>query len=168
MRHAYLAGALAAMLVTAATPVCAQTAAALPPGEGRDLVATACSQCHALNVIVANHDGPVGWKRHVYNMVLRGAQLTAREADIVLAYLVAHFGPGVPAGGGAALPAGAGKELVETRCTVCHSLERVTIVKREKGAWERIVANMYDRWGVSAPEEARTINAYLATQFGSD
>jgi hypothetical protein len=25
---------------------------------------------------------------------------------------------------------------------------------------------MYERWGVSAPEEAQTIAAYLAAQFG--
>ena len=42
---------------------------------------------------MAGRDGPVGWKRHVYNMVLRGAQLTPREADTVIQYLVTHFGP---------------------------------------------------------------------------
>src|SRR5262249_58840057 len=78
-----LAGAVAASAALglgAAMPLHAQTASALPPGEGRDLVATACSQCHTLNVIMAGRDGPVGWKKHVYNMVLRGPQLTPREA----------------------------------------------------------------------------------------
>src|SRR5215472_6524454 len=99
------AGALAAL---AASPSRAQTA--LPEGEGRDLVATACAQCHALNVITAGRDGPVGWKHHVYNMVLRGAQLTPREADTVIAYLTANFGPGPAANAASvALPAGPGK-----------------------------------------------------------
>jgi mono/diheme cytochrome c family protein len=138
----------------------------LPPGEGRELVATACSQCHTLAVVMAGRDGPVGWKRHVYNMVLRGAQLTPREAQTVIGYLIANFGPTAPIPASAPLPSGAGKELVETRCAVCHSLERITIVKREKRDWENIVAAMYDRWGENAPAEAQAITAYLAAQFG--
>jgi len=57
---------------------------------------------------------------------------------------------------------------VESRCTVCHSLERVTIVKRSKHQWQAIVANMYERWGVAAPEEAQAITAYLDAQFGRE
>jgi len=87
---------VAALVLGAAMPLRAQTASALPPGEGRELVATACSQCHTLNVIMAGRDGPVGWKKHVYNMVLRGAQLTPREADTVIQYLITNFGPGAP------------------------------------------------------------------------
>jgi cytochrome c5 len=158
------ASALAALVLAATTPLHAQTA--LPAGEGRDLVATACSQCHTLSVIMSVRDGPVGWKRHVYNMVLRGTQLTSRETDTVIQYLVANFGPGSPAPGPVALPSAPGKELVEARCAVCHDLERVTIVKRQKRDWETIVGNMYERWGVSAPDEARAIAAYLVTQFG--
>ena len=161
-----IAGALGALLLGLATPLHAQTAGALPPGDGRDLVATACSQCHTLSVIMAGRDGPVGWKNHVYNMVLRGAQLTPRETETVLQYLVTHFGPGAPATETVALPGGPGKELVETRCAVCHNLERVTIVKRQKRDWDTIVANMYERWGMSAPDEVQAISAYLVAQFG--
>ena len=170
MRRLVLPASLAALLLAAATPLHAQTAGALPPGEGRELVATACTQCHTLNVIMAGRDGPVGWKKHVYNMVLRGAQLTPREADTVIEYLVAHFGPGqpLPAAKPVTLPGGTGKELVETRCAVCHDLERVTIVKRQKRDWETIVGNMYERWGMSAPDEVRTITSYLVAQFGRD
>jgi cytochrome c5 len=169
-----LAGALAALLLGAAAPLHAQTATSLPQGEGRDLVATACSQCHTLSVIMAGRDGPVGWRQHVYNMVLRGAQLTPREADTVISYLITNFGPvaptepAAPAANVTALPGGAGKELVESRCVVCHSLERVTVVKRQKRDWERVVANMYERWGMSAPDEVNAISAYLVAQFGRD
>jgi len=161
-------GAVAALVLGAAMPLRAQTASALPPGEGRELVATACSQCHTLNVIMAGRDGPVGWKKHVYNMVLRGAQLTPREADTVIQYLITNFGPGAPAATAAALPSGPGKELVETRCAVCHNLERVTVVKRQKRDWETVVANMYERWGMSAPDEVQAISAYLVAQFGRE
>jgi hypothetical protein len=115
MKRLLLLSALAALPLAVATPLHAQTTASLPQGDGRDLVATACSQCHTLSVIMAGRDGPVGWKRHVYNMVLRGAQLSPREADTVIEYLITNFGPGAPAAGSAPLPSGPGKELVETR-----------------------------------------------------
>ena len=170
MRRLVLSASLAALVLAAATPLAAQTASPLPAGDGRDLVAVACSQCHSLAPLTAVRDGPAGWKRHVYNMVLRGAQLTPREADTVIQYLITHFGPGQPlvAAQPITLPGGAGKELVETRCAVCHDLERVTIVKRQKRDWETIVGNMYERWGVSAPDEVRTITSYLVTQFGRE
>jgi cytochrome c5 len=167
MRRFILSSIVAASALAAA-PALAQPANALPPGDGRDLVATACTQCHALTVILAMRDGPIGWKRHVYHMVMRGAQLSARETDTVLAYLDANFGPGqrMPPQKPVALPAGPGKELVETRCTLCHDLERVTAAKREKREWESVVANMLERFGLQAPDEARAISAYLAAQYG--
>src|SRR6266852_5404909 len=97
MQRLSLLGCLAAIYLAAGMPLHAQTAGALPPGDGRDLVATACSQCHTLSVIMAGRDGPIGWKKHVYNMVLRGAQLTPREADTVIQYLTTNYGPGAPA-----------------------------------------------------------------------
>jgi cytochrome c5 len=161
-------GAAATLALIATTQVNAQ--GALPQGEGRDLVAVACTQCHALAPILVGREGPAGWKRHVHNMVLRGAQLSPSEADTVIRYLAANFGPGAaqPAKVAVTLPAGAGKELVETRCTLCHDLERVAVVKRPRQHWAAIVANMVARGATATPEEAGTIATYLATQFGSD
>ena len=167
MRRFLLSSIMAASLLAAA-PALAQPANALPPGDGRDIVATACTQCHPLTVILAMRDGPIGWKRHVYTMVMKGAQLTPHEADTVLAYLDTNFGPGqrMPPAKPVTLPAGPGKELVETRCTLCHDLERVTAAKRDKREWDSVVANMLERFGLSAPDEARAISAYLATNYG--
>ena len=158
----------AALAIAIAMPACAQ--GALPPGEGGDLLATACSQCHALNVIRSMRNGAEGWKRHVENMVTRGAQLNAREADMVVAYLVANFGPATPAASIARvmLPSGPGKDLVEGRCTACHDLERVASAKRQKSEWAALVANMVGRGAVATPDEAQAISAYLAANFGTE
>jgi Quinohemoprotein amine dehydrogenase A, alpha subunit, haem binding len=128
------------------------------------LLATACSQCHVLNVIMSMREGPAGWRRHVHNMVTRGAQLTSPEAETVIAYLAANFGPGsgLAAAAAVTLPAGAGKELVETRCTACHDLERVAVVKRQKADWPALVANMVGRGAMASPDEAQAITSYLA------
>jgi mono/diheme cytochrome c family protein len=159
-----------AVYATATSPARAQTAPALPAGEGRDIVAVACTQCHTLNPLTALRDGPVGWKRHVYNMVIRGAQLSPRDVDTVLQYLNTNFGPGqsLPPAKPIALAPGAGKELVETRCALCHDLERVTAAKRQKREWPGVVANMFDRFGLSAPDEASAISSYLAANYGMD
>jgi cytochrome c5 len=172
MRRYLAALGIAACAIAAGGQARAQGAqpGVLPPGEGRDLLATACSQCHVLNVIVSMREGPSGWRRHVYNMVTRGAQLTAPEAEAVIAYLAANFGPGsAPATAAAlALPAGPGMELVETRCTACHDLERVAVVKRQKADWPALVANMIGRGAVVSPDEAKTITSYLAAHFGGE
>ena len=159
---------LAAALTLAAVPAAAQPANALPPGEARDIVTSACTSCHPLTVILALRDGPVGWKRHVDTMIMKGAQLTPREADTLLAYLNANFGPGqhMPPAKPVALPAGPGKELVETRCTMCHDLERITATKREKREWDGVVVNMLGRFGLDAPDEAKAITTYLEAHYG--
>jgi cytochrome c5 len=168
MRRLVVSAAIAALCLSAVPAPAQQPGNALPPGDGRDLVATACTQCHALTVILAMRDGPIGWKRHVYHMVMRGAQLNAREVDTVLVYLDTNFGPGqrMPPAKAVALPAGPGKELVETRCTMCHDLERVTAAKRDKREWDGVVVNMLGRLGLDAPDEAKAIAAYLVAHYG--
>jgi len=161
-------GTAAALALAATTQVNAQ--GTLPQGEGRDIVAVACTQCHALTPILAGREGPAGWRKHVHNMVLRGAQLSPSEAETVIRYLAANFGPGAAPPGKVAVtpPAGAGQELVETRCPLCPDLERVAMVKRPRQHWPAIVANMVARGATATPEEAGTIATYLAAQFGSD
>ena len=161
--------ALGAVLAAASSPSRAQqNANPLPPGDGREIVAVACSQCHYLGTIAKIRDGAAGWRTYVSNMVLRGAQLTPAEVDKVVAYLSTNLGPGInlPPQKPVTLPDGNGKQLVQTRCALCHDLERVAEVKRKKADWAPIIANMV-AWGAPAtPEEAKTITDYLAANFG--
>jgi cytochrome c5 len=157
------------MMVGGATVSAQRGGNPLPPGEGRELVATACSQCHGLATIAAMRDGRPGWKIYVYDMILRGAQLNPREADSVLEYLVKNFGPDSPkpvTATAVALPSGPGKEVVEARCSVCHDLGRVAAVKRQKSDWDVILRDMVARGATITPEDMRTINSYLVAQFG--
>jgi mono/diheme cytochrome c family protein len=164
-------GAVAAL--SFAAPLHAQTTPVLPPGEGRDLVAVACTQCHGLGTIVQIRDGAAGWRQFVNYMIMKGAQVSDREADTVVQYLTASFGPNSAPAAGAApaaalapLPAGSGKELVEARCVTCHDLLRVVASRRPKSDWDGIVANMINRGATATPDERQTIVSYLSTQFG--
>jgi mono/diheme cytochrome c family protein len=168
----FVLGGFAALSLAAAAPLHAQTAPALPPGEGRDLVAVACTQCHGLNTIVQIRDGAAGWRQFVNYMIMKGAQVSDREADTVVQYLTANFGPNSPLAAGAApaalapLPSGPGKELVEARCVTCHDLLRIVASRRPKSDWDAIVANMINRGATATPDERQTIVSYLATQLG--
>jgi cytochrome c5 len=156
-------------VVMAASPSHAQNANPLPAGDGRDLVSVACSQCHYLGTIAKIRNGATGWRLYVNNMVLRGAQLSPPEIDKVVDYLALNLGPGanLPPAKPVVLPDGTGKNLVETRCGLCHDLERVATAKRQKRSWPVIVDNMV-AWGAAAtPDEAKTMTDYLAANFGN-
>ena len=162
--------AIAAVLLLASSRLCfAQTPDPLPPGDGHDLVAVACSQCHVLTTIAQIRDGAPGWRLYVNNMVLRGAQLTPAEADKVVDYLALNLGPGInlPPAKAVTLPAGDGKQLVETRCGLCHDLERVVTAPRRKADWPVIVANMVEQGAPVTADETKAISAYLAGNFGN-
>jgi len=159
--------------VFCALPTWAQAPANnLPAGPGKDLVAAACTQCHGLKLIVALRDGPVGWKRFVNDMILRGAQLAPEEADTVSQYLAKNFGPGTsPMQSGLnsqPLPAGNGQTLVQSHCALCHDLGRITTVSRSKEEWNNTVSNMMARAGnnIASQEEVLTMASYLAANFG--
>jgi cytochrome c5 len=160
---------LALAFIAAASPSRAQqNANPLPAGDGSELVAVACPQCHYLGTIAKIRNGPAGWRIFVNNMVLRGAQLNPSEADKVVEYLARNLGPGIdlPPTKPVALPDGHGKQLVETHCALCHDLERVATVKRSRQAWAPIVASMI-AWGApETPDEAKTMTDYLAANFG--
>jgi cytochrome c5 len=160
-----------ALSLGSAQPLHAQTPN-LPAGDGRDILSVACSQCHGLGTIVSMRDGPAGWRSYIDYMIMKGAQITQPETDTLVNYLAVNFGPGSPPPAAnpptaIALPAGAGKELVETRCTVCHDLGRVVALKRRPADWDTLVGNMINRGAPVGPDERQTIVSYLAAQFGS-
>ena len=121
---------------------------------------------------MAIRDGAAGWRQFVDYMIMKGAQVRASEADTVVQYLTASFGPNSPPAAGAgpallaSLPAGSGKELVEARCVTCHDLLRIVASRRPKSDWDAIVANMVNRGATATPDERQTIVSYLSTQFG--
>ena len=106
--RAALPALVALAIVAAGSPCRAQNANPLPPGDGRDLVAVACSQCHYLGTIAKIRDGAAGWRIYVDNMVLRGAQLSEPEVETVVNYLASNLGPGMKSSAGQASHAAGG------------------------------------------------------------
>lgn len=170
--RALLLAATAGATLAAATPTFAQQPHPnpLPPGEGREIVAVACTQCHGPNVFAQLREGENGWRFQVYDMILRGAQVQPSDIDRVVSYLTASFGPGVnvpPPVHQVSLPDGAGKDLVQANCSVCHGLDRVALAKRAPEEWDRIVHRMRFLGAPVSDEDAKTITAYLDQEFGT-
>ena len=141
----------------------------LPAGPGRDIVAVACSQCHGLNAFTWLRQGDQAWRHQVYDMILRGSQIGPGEIDTVVNYLTTNFGPGVnvPSSTPVNLPAGAGKEVVEGGCGICHGLDRAVGTARSPGEWQAIVAKMVFLGAPLSADQQRAAIDYLSSNFGS-
>lgn len=144
-------------------------ASPLPEGEGRDIVATACSQCHGLNAFVGIRENAQAWRWQTYDMVLRGAQISPSEMDTVVKYLSTHFGPGVnvPPSPAVTLADGQGKEIVEGGCALCHGLDRIAAAKRSPREWQSIVDKMVFLGAPLNADQAKSATAYLNANYGN-
>jgi mono/diheme cytochrome c family protein len=94
VRHG--ACALLSVSLLAARVACAQDPpgpAALPPGEGRELVVRACGACHSLDAVTRAHLSARQWQARLDEMLARGAKLSDAEYDVVADYLTRNFGP---------------------------------------------------------------------------
>ena len=168
MRRVILAAASVLLLGSLAA---AQQSNPFPPGASRDIVAVACTQCHRAGPITQLRMGEAGWRRQVYNMVLRGAQIGPDDIDDVVKYLATNFGPGVPVPGvtpaPVRLPDGPGAELVAGACGICHGMDRVVAVVRPGRQWEAIVHRMVAVGAPIDPEQEKKIISYLETNYGA-
>lgn len=65
------------------------------------------------------------------------------------------------------LPDGPGKDLLEQRCTACHSLDSTTSKKLGQSEWNQIVSQMVSLGAQLSPTEREGLVEYLAANFGS-
>ena len=89
----------------AAPPKDDQGASLLPDGAGKQLIVAKCLACHTAKVIVSQRGTQQDWNETMDKMITNGANVTDDEADKIVAYLTAHFGPPT-APSGAAAPSG--------------------------------------------------------------
>jgi competence ComEA-like helix-hairpin-helix protein len=68
----------------------------------------------------------------------------------------------------APLPEGKGKDIVETTCTECHSLERVKAQRLDEEGWDGIIREMMETGASINPDDVKVIVDYLAKNFGPD
>lgn len=71
--------------------------------------------------------------------------------------------------GGALAPTGdpeidKGLALVESKCSLCHTLDRVESASKDAAGWEQTVARMRDNGAVMTDAEAQQIVDYLSSR----
>lgn len=66
--------------------------AGLPEGEGAELVRWRCTLCHSMEGRGLQRLDGAGWTETVDRMIRFGTPLAAREREIVIRYLIKHFG----------------------------------------------------------------------------
>jgi mono/diheme cytochrome c family protein len=142
-----------------------------PDHPGREIVSVACTQCHGPNVFTQLRMGDKAWRAQIYDMVLRGAQITPADIDTAVQYMVASYGPGVPFPGQqpaqVSLADGQAKSLVEGGCALCHGLDRVVATKRSKDQWQTIVNRMIYFGSPLSGDQVASVVDYLATNYGA-
>jgi competence protein ComEA len=85
-----------AVSILSVTPARAQTALALPDGEGKALVQKACSKCHGLVGIIRARNSKEAWAGIVDDMVSRGAEGSDEELEVIIDYLAKNFSKDKP------------------------------------------------------------------------
>ncbi len=78
---------------TSKTPASSSPASLLPDGPGKDLVLKDCQSCHSIQNVISRHGTADDWAQVVSQMIGRGANISDDDADSIVDYLAAHFGP---------------------------------------------------------------------------
>ena len=146
---------LFALLLAALASAEAVAADKLPPGQGKRIVETVCSSCHATDVVTSKSYSKERWRSVVEAMISEGASLTKAEAAQVVEYLARNFGEKDRA-----------KELYVEICSYCHELERVTRQGLTREEWRDLIKGMVDEGAPVTSEEFSMIVDYLAAHFG--
>ena len=87
-----LTGALLGSIGWSTTTVAQSDESKLPEGDGRDIVLTACSQCHGLANVTEDRRTRSGWRDVVEEMAGLGARVNDDDIKKVVDYLTRYFG----------------------------------------------------------------------------
>jgi cytochrome c5 len=127
---------------------------------GAALVAERCTVCHSAERIQNSTKTRDEWEDTVKRMIGKGANLNSDEKDAVITYLAETYKTNVSPAAGLD-----GAALVQERCTVCHSTERIQAATKTKDEWTSTVNRMIGKGAnLNADEKTAVIN-YLAETY---
>jgi competence protein ComEA len=86
-----------------------------------------------------------------------------RPVLVILPLLIFSLAPAIYAQD---LPEGKGKDVVENVCGACHGVDLIAGRRATKEGWGYIVDDMVSRGASATNEQIKTINDYLAKNFG--
>lgn len=116
--------------------------------EGRQAFIEVCGACHGIDKPEKKDMERPAWDELITSMEGKGAKLTVEERELILDYL------GI-------------RNIFLTKCTTCHTTERILDRKQPFAAWEATVTKMSQKGpGLVSDGEARSIIAYLTAIRG--
>ena len=126
--------------------------------RGEQILNGACNtRCHDLRPIDTQALNEPGWTKDVKSMIEKGAEVTADDVPVLVAYLVKQHGP---------LPDGPGKDILLNICTRCHDLQRVRRERTSPEGWLEILDAMLNEGAPLSEQDLPVLLRYLARNFG--
>jgi cytochrome c2 len=117
--------------------------------KGRAALESSCGECHSVEKPLAKDVSRAEWDALLIKMTARGAAVGMEEKSLIIDYLGA-------------------RHTFSSKCTVCHTREKVYDREQTLSQWEKTVKDMATRQpGLVSEEEARAIIAYLIATLGS-
>ena len=177
-KHAGIAS-LFAILFLGVFPISSAAQGLLPDGPGKDVFASVCTQCHGLESVITLRLGRQEWEGLVNDMISRGAPAFGNDYEVIVNYLATNFGTNskppqspmpesasVSGDARASAAVGPGREIVESTCTECHSINNVTDSRRTAEEWRETVHMMVNYGASLLDDEIDAVVDYLAANYG--
>lgn len=142
------AAACSAAMFSYARPLMAEDDLVGHVAEGKKTFETVCGRCHGIDKPQALDMERPEWAGIVEKMEKRGAKMTDGERELILDYL------GI-------------RNVFLTKCTVCHTKERILDRQQAFEQWKGTVEKMAAKKPALMTEgEVRSIIAYLTVILG--
>ena len=190
MRSRFAKAAMTAAVITIVTavvlPVAAQNRRAqgrpvvdLPRGAVRQVILDSCTACHGIDDYAFYAMDRAGWTKIVDSMKAKGATISDDKEAILLDWLSTKFGPDTkpfPRSGtaGPALANFAGdqaakdsvaRQLVQTVCSACHTLERIQTSRFTQEKWRDVVTDMKTKGAQVEDADIAPLADYLVRTY---
>lgn len=133
-----------------AAPVSAEDELVPRIAKGRVAFETICGRCHGIDKPEKKDMERPAWDALITSMEAKGAKMAAEERELILDYL------GI-------------RNVFLSKCTVCHTTERILDRNQAFRGWEKTVEGMIAKGpGLMTEGEARSIMAYLTVVRGPE
>ena len=143
--------------------------------KGREIFGQVCVNCHGLSKTAMLQKTSEGWRRTVYSMISRDAQLMPDEIEPLILYLTAAYGPdsappslGDDASQNQALPEGPGRAILARSCFQCHAVDLVVNSRKSETEWKETISRMVSTGANVTPQEQNVLVQYTAKHFGTE
>jgi len=151
----------------------------LPRGPVRQVILDSCTACHGIDDYAFYAMDRAGWQKLIDSMKAKGAIIPDDNQSILLDWLSTKFGPDTkpfprPKAAGPALANFAGdqaakdtvaRQLVQSVCSTCHTLERVETSRFTEEKWRDVVTDMKGKGARIEDADVAPLAAYLTKTY---